>query len=120
MPEGGGGRISWVAGRAHSCDFPGTSSSENLAFHGDKVGRNDRCLVTTGEIKARNAAEPLFILHCIFVTSIILSDNAFDMNIACLLPSLLLLLLFYVVALLLLTFLSVLLVALYEVKKYLA
>ena len=33
--------------------FPGTSSSESLAFHSDKMGGKDPCRVTTGRIKAR-------------------------------------------------------------------
>ena len=52
-----GEHVSWVAGRAHSLYFPSTSSSENLAFHGDKLGAKDHCRVihcTTGWIKARN------------------------------------------------------------------
>ena len=66
--------------------MPGTSSSENLAFHGDKMGRKDHCRVTTGRIKAKNSAERLPVyLQRISVTSIILSNNAFDINIACLL-----------------------------------
>ena len=42
--------------------FPSTSSSENLAFHGDKMGAKDHCRVihcTTGRIKARNPAKRL-------------------------------------------------------------
>ena len=49
------------------------------------MGRKNHCCVTTGQIKARNSAESLFILQCISVTNSILSDNAFDINIACLL-----------------------------------
>ena len=42
--------------------FPSTSSSENLAFHGDKMGSKDHCRIihcTTARIKARNPAERL-------------------------------------------------------------
>ena len=40
--------------------FPGTGNSENLTFHGDKMGGKDHCCVihcTPGRMKARNSAE---------------------------------------------------------------
>ena len=66
---------------------PGTTSSENLAFHSDKMGGKDHCRVTTGRLKPgipRNVC--LFIqLQLISVINIILSNNAFDITISCLL-----------------------------------
>ena len=43
--------------------FLSTSSSENLAFNGNKMGKKDHCHVihcTTGQIKARNSMEHMF------------------------------------------------------------
>ena len=61
-----------VAGRAHSCIslvltkiifiISGTSSIENLALHGDKMGGKKYCRVIhyiTGRMKVRNSAESL-------------------------------------------------------------
>ena len=53
-----GERVSWVAGQAHKS----TSSGENLAFHGNKVGRKDHCCITNGRIKARNSVESIAVL----------------------------------------------------------
>ena len=44
-------RVSWVCWPSAWLYFPGTSSSQNLAFQGDKMGGKDHCRVTTGRIK---------------------------------------------------------------------
>ena len=78
----------WRTRFAHSnpCVCPGTSTSENLASHADKMGGKGHCCVTAGRIKAKIPRSLcLFILQRISITNIILSNNAYDINIACLL-----------------------------------
>ena len=58
--------------------FPSTSNSENLAFHGDKMGAKDHCRVihcTIGRIKARNPAKRLSLLSVKW-QSIVFCDRA--------------------------------------------
>ena len=44
----------------------GTSGSETLASHGDKMGGKDHCRVTIGRIKARNSVERLSVYFTVY------------------------------------------------------